>query len=78
MIEVYKLTIDRHDKESNPVTKSFHRFLSGLLILALALALIPVQFSVTAAPSELFFSEYIEGQQQQQSPRNLQWHRRGR
>lgn len=40
--------------------KGLQRFFSSLLVLALALALMPAQ-STSAAPSELFFSEYIEG-----------------
>ena len=43
------------------MTKASHRLLSGLLILALTLALVPAQFSTSAAAPELFFSEYIEG-----------------
>jgi uncharacterized protein len=42
--------------------RATHRLLSSLLILALTLALMPAQFFTSAAaPSELFFSEYIEG-----------------
>jgi uncharacterized protein len=41
--------------------KATHRLLSGLLILVVTLALLPAQFSTTAAATELFFSEYIEG-----------------
>jgi len=43
------------------VTKSLHHMLSGLMIVALALALIPPQSTTNAAASSLFFSEYIEG-----------------
>jgi uncharacterized protein len=41
--------------------KGLHKLLASILILALAMALIPTQISVTATASELFFSEYIEG-----------------
>ena len=40
--------------------KTSSKILAGIVILTLALALMPVQFA-SAAPSELFFSEYIEG-----------------
>ncbi|MEW5827614.1 MAG: ExeM/NucH family extracellular endonuclease [Chloroflexota bacterium] len=43
------------------MTKGIYKIFTSLLILAMALALIPAQFSVGAAASELFFSEYIEG-----------------
>ena len=38
------------------------KFFASVLILALMLSALPVQFSASAAaPAELFFSEYIEG-----------------
>ncbi len=43
------------------MAKPLHRLLSGLVILALALALMPAQLTASAAASELFFSEYVEG-----------------
>ena len=39
----------------------FRKFFTPVLIVALMLSILPVQFSVSAATSELFFSEYIEG-----------------
>lgn len=38
-----------------------NHFFASFLVLALLLALMPAQFSASAATSELFFSEYIEG-----------------
>ncbi len=38
-----------------------HKFFTSMLILAMLLALMPASFATAAAPSELFFSEYIEG-----------------
>ena len=42
------------------MTKTFSKVFSLALILALVLSALPVQ-SVSAAPTELFFTEYIEG-----------------
>ncbi len=40
----------------------FRKLFAPILIIALMLSILPVQFSASAAaPSELFFSEYIEG-----------------
>ena len=42
------------------MARPINRLLSGLVILALALALLPAQTTASAAaPTELFFSEYI-------------------
>ncbi|GAB4454291.1 MAG: hypothetical protein OHK0041_18560 [Anaerolineales bacterium] len=38
-----------------------HKIFTSMLILAMLLALMPASFATAAAPSELFFSEYIEG-----------------
>lgn len=43
------------------MTGTIHKFFTSILILAMLLALIPVQLASAAAPTELFFSEYIEG-----------------
>ncbi len=43
------------------MSKFFSHLLSGLMIVALVLALIPPQAAASAAASDLFFSEYIEG-----------------
>ena len=43
------------------MTKRFNQLFACLLILSLILALVPAQRPAIAAPSELFFSEYIEG-----------------
>jgi predicted extracellular nuclease len=43
------------------MTKGMNKLFAVFLILALLLALIPAPNSVSAAASELFFSEYIEG-----------------
>ncbi len=43
------------------MTGKTHPFLASMLILALLMALMPAQMANAAAPSELFFSEYIEG-----------------
>lgn len=43
------------------MTVSSRRLLTGLLVAALLLGLLPVRASVSAAPADLFFSEYIEG-----------------
>ena len=41
--------------------KRLNQLFASVLVLALLLSLMPAQFSVSAATSELFFSEYIEG-----------------
>jgi len=38
-----------------------NKFFTSLLVLAMILALLPAQFAASAATTELFFSEYIEG-----------------
>lgn len=43
------------------MTGKIHPFLTSMLILALLMALMPAKMATAAAPSELFFSEYIEG-----------------
>lgn len=43
------------------MTGTTHKFFTSILILAMLMALIPAQFASAAAPTELFFSEYIEG-----------------
>ncbi len=43
------------------MTKFFSHVLSGIMIVALVLALVPPQVSASAEASSLFFSEYIEG-----------------
>lgn len=43
------------------MTGKTHPFLASILILALLMALMPAHMANAAAPSELFFSEYIEG-----------------
>ncbi|MEP0806352.1 MAG: Ig-like domain-containing protein, partial [Chloroflexota bacterium] len=43
------------------MTGKVHKFFTSMLILAMLLALMPASFATAAAPSELFFSEYIEG-----------------
>ena len=39
----------------------FRKLFASILIVALMLSILPAQFSASAATSELFFSEYIEG-----------------
>jgi len=41
--------------------KTLNQLFAILVIMAMILALMPAQFSASATPSELFFSEYIEG-----------------
>lgn len=43
------------------MTKTFSKVFSLALILALVLSAVPMQFASAATPTELFFSEYIEG-----------------
>ena len=43
------------------MTKTFSKVFSLALILALVLSAVPIQFASAATPTELFFSEYIEG-----------------
>jgi predicted extracellular nuclease len=43
------------------MTKTFSRVFSSAVVLALVLSAFPAQFASAATPTELFFSEYIEG-----------------
>ncbi|HEY9089590.1 MAG TPA: ExeM/NucH family extracellular endonuclease [Anaerolineaceae bacterium] len=43
------------------VKRSLFRLLAATVIVSMALALLPVQLAAQAAPTDLFFSEYIEG-----------------
>lgn len=43
------------------MTKTLHKLFASILILTMIMALLPTQLASAATPTELFFSEYIEG-----------------
>jgi predicted extracellular nuclease len=47
--------------KENTMTRSLHKIFTGFLILAMALAILPLHSVSAATPTDLFFSEYVEG-----------------